>query len=214
MKATHNGTCQACGRTQAVNTRHGLLAKHGYTVDWGYFNGVCYGADHLPMEHDDSVMLRTCSQLEEMALNLETITAADITEVQAHVYSQAYGKLMPKLVGRKEYIATHEPEHMRGDIEFCNRKWLQAREAQVKRNHRQAEKYRSHIEFLKGLREERHGQELYPRDDESVERTRETGFANMRDAYARAEELKVDGWKPRVTRSGYDGVVLTATRAQ
>lgn len=38
--ATHNGTCQACGRQHAVNVKSGKLAKHGYTVDWGFFNGT------------------------------------------------------------------------------------------------------------------------------------------------------------------------------
>jgi hypothetical protein len=55
------------------------------------------------------------------------------------------------------------------------------------------------------------GQDLYPAPkEEKVERIRER-FTDIRKAYARAEELKVDGWKPRV--SGWHGdATLTATR--
>jgi hypothetical protein len=49
---THTGTCQACGRQQAVGNDTGRIAKHGYTVDWGYFNGVCHGAGKQPAEVD------------------------------------------------------------------------------------------------------------------------------------------------------------------
>lgn len=49
---THRGTCQACGHVQAVDNASQLVAKHGYTVDWGYFNGTCQGSDRKPAEHD------------------------------------------------------------------------------------------------------------------------------------------------------------------
>lgn len=48
MKATHSGSCQWCGRDQKLPG--GRLAKHGYTVKWGFFNGVCRGAEELPFE--------------------------------------------------------------------------------------------------------------------------------------------------------------------
>ena len=43
------GHCQHCGRIQAVR---GTMAKHGYTVDFGYFNGVCHGDSFQPIEKD------------------------------------------------------------------------------------------------------------------------------------------------------------------
>lgn len=46
----HRGHCPHCGRQQAV--RNGGMAKHGYTVDYGYFNGTCTGADMPPMERE------------------------------------------------------------------------------------------------------------------------------------------------------------------
>ena len=50
MAHTHTGTCQICERRQAVNVKTGRIAKHGYTVDWGFFSGTCPGSDHLPYE--------------------------------------------------------------------------------------------------------------------------------------------------------------------
>lgn len=47
---THTGECQICGRVQAVRPGSNLMAKHGYTVDWGCFSGTCWGADHLPLQ--------------------------------------------------------------------------------------------------------------------------------------------------------------------
>ena len=46
--ATHQGECQGCGRVQKLPG--GSLSLHGYTVDWGFFNGTCGGAKHLPHE--------------------------------------------------------------------------------------------------------------------------------------------------------------------
>jgi len=48
-KATHNGTCQCCGRNQAV--KKGVLAKHGYTVENGYFEGTCVGTSNKPLQN-------------------------------------------------------------------------------------------------------------------------------------------------------------------
>lgn len=47
-KSTHRGECQICGKTQMLPS--GKLAKHGYTVEEHFFNGVCSGSDHLPFE--------------------------------------------------------------------------------------------------------------------------------------------------------------------
>lgn len=42
------GNCQCCGHQQAVvNSK---MSKHGYTVAHGYFEGVCFGDRHEPMQ--------------------------------------------------------------------------------------------------------------------------------------------------------------------
>lgn len=47
-KSDFSGHCQACGRLQKLPKER--LSKHGYTVDHGYFSGVCRGAGHEPFE--------------------------------------------------------------------------------------------------------------------------------------------------------------------
>ena len=47
-KATHTGTCQICGSRQMLPD--GKLAKHGYTVPAGFFQGVCIGSGRRPLE--------------------------------------------------------------------------------------------------------------------------------------------------------------------
>ena len=47
-KATHRGTCQICHRAHKLPG--GVVAKHGYTLSFGYFAGTCRGSGHLPAE--------------------------------------------------------------------------------------------------------------------------------------------------------------------
>lgn len=46
-KTQTRGNCQRCGRQQAVR---GAVAKHGYTVEHGYLEGVCTGHLFAPLQ--------------------------------------------------------------------------------------------------------------------------------------------------------------------
>lgn len=48
------GNCQICGRQHAVV--RGAMAKHGYKVEAGYFQGICGGQYHQPLQLDRSVL--------------------------------------------------------------------------------------------------------------------------------------------------------------
>jgi hypothetical protein len=73
-KATHDGTCQVCGRAQALPG--GKLAKHGYEVaGFGYFHGVCSGADHLPLEQSRAVADQVAAELREHAASQRAAVA-------------------------------------------------------------------------------------------------------------------------------------------
>lgn len=48
-KTQTRGNCPCCGREQAV-LASGRMSKHGYTVEHGWFNGVCLGDRHAPMQ--------------------------------------------------------------------------------------------------------------------------------------------------------------------
>jgi hypothetical protein len=67
------GNCQACGRLHAV-LHSGHVAKHGYTVENHWFNGVCSGWHYPPMQDDrvatDSIVAtvrKECDELEQFA---------------------------------------------------------------------------------------------------------------------------------------------------
>lgn len=68
-KATHRGTCQCCGREQKLPG--GVLSKHGYTTEWGFFEGTCTGAGRLPLEKDRSWLDATVENLRAEADVLE-----------------------------------------------------------------------------------------------------------------------------------------------
>jgi hypothetical protein len=60
-KATHRGNCQVCGHQQHVVGA--TLAKHGYTVEWGFFNGVCRGSGKKPVQVERSLTDQTVIDL-------------------------------------------------------------------------------------------------------------------------------------------------------
>lgn len=66
---THRGHCQRCGSIQAVDVDHNSIAKHGYTVDFGFFNGVCDGSDYTPLEVDKSITEQTILDLTDFVEN-------------------------------------------------------------------------------------------------------------------------------------------------
>jgi hypothetical protein len=79
------GNCQCCGRQQAV--KNGSMAKHGYTVDHGWFNGVCFGERYAPMQvsrtHTDKIIADITAEIPELLKKAEQVVM---------------GKLLPKTV--------------------------------------------------------------------------------------------------------------------
>jgi hypothetical protein len=74
---TNRGTCQVCGRLQAIDNATGIVAKHGYKVaGYHFFMGVCPGARYLPAEKDLTVTHRIMEQLTEQALQDDADAAA------------------------------------------------------------------------------------------------------------------------------------------
>lgn len=83
-KATHYGTCQACGRLQLLPG--GRLSDHGYELQHGFRNGVCMGAGHLPLEVSCDIVESSiaaasarCAQAREDADNIEALPYGDLT---------------------------------------------------------------------------------------------------------------------------------------
>ena len=79
------GNCQLCGHQQA--TTGFAMAKHGYTVEHGWFAGVCHGEQHAPLQKDRSVADRVIAQVRAEAAEL--VVKADKVKV---------GSISPKVV--------------------------------------------------------------------------------------------------------------------
>ena len=62
-KATHIGSCQACGNVQKLPG--GKLSLHGYDVRWHFFNGVCRGAKELPYEQSFDLIEKFIEQAQD-----------------------------------------------------------------------------------------------------------------------------------------------------
>lgn len=158
-KATHNGHCQVCGRTQAVNSKTGRLAKHGYTVDWGFFNGVCHGSGNLPLEVDTTVTKTTIEKLTKESDRLLALTVSDINEVIISVYDKNRGKSIPTKFNRESFDKWKADNGMR----VLYTTWESSQENTLRCYKSQAKQLVLHKIFLEDLITTVHGQQLIER---------------------------------------------------
>lgn len=87
-KATHLGTCQACGRLQMLPS--GLLAAHGYEISHGFQNGVCMGTGHLPYEVSTDLIESSINHALTNADRLDRDAAAHLVLPGTWVAHQVY----------------------------------------------------------------------------------------------------------------------------
>tara|TARA_R110000868_G_scaffold19939_6_gene85041 strand:- start:2688 stop:3326 length:639 start_codon:yes stop_codon:yes gene_type:complete len=194
--ATHSGTCQACGRQHAVNVKTGKLAKHGYTVDWGFFNGTCQGSGHLPLQQDIKLNLEIINALYNLAANLEEEADGEILKVSAQVGYSDYdnrGSRKPvyQLVDRERFDSPEVRRYTYGSFD-------RAVELTRHRLRHQATQFRAHAAELAALREQVHGTDLIAREVEAP--IKREYFNSYREAYARVEALKAAGHKAQQRR--------------
>lgn len=75
------GNCQCCGRQQAVVGS--MMSKHGYTVDHGWFSGVCSGRNHVPLqvsrEHTDIIVAQVRADIPKLIADADGVKAGVIT---------------------------------------------------------------------------------------------------------------------------------------
>jgi hypothetical protein len=198
MTATHNGTCQACGRVQAIRA-NGLLAKHGYTTEYGFFNGTCSGSDHPPLElqtgHNEQVVIR----LREWADKQEAVAAGEILEVPVTRRKYINGKTI-KTIEALDQAAYEADRSLYG-------RWEHAVESYRYQLRGSASQARISADELVRLRSEVHGQPVKPRATE-LPIVREH-VSTYREAYARVQALKAEGIDARQRRDNYRGFTIT-----
>ena len=195
-KHTHRGHCQVCGAQQAVDNKTGMLAKHGYTVESGWFTGECPGSHELPLEHDHTMTDNIIGDLTRQGDRIEQQIADGITEVPYHYTvtdGSAYGKIKKMVVITEATI-----ESVFADIgaRYNSMSWENAHDQQLWKLKRQVTFLRDHCEMMGKLIEKRHGADLVP--VERIERIAKD-FADHADAHEWVQSMKADGWKGRIT---------------
>ena len=89
------GHCQCCGRQQAVVS--GTMSKHGYTVENGWFQGVCSGDCHEPMQVSRTTADRIIADVR-----------AEVVVLLAKADQVLAGKLKPTKVVRGQCMKPYE----------------------------------------------------------------------------------------------------------
>lgn len=174
-KATHNGTCQACGRQQA--NRASGLAHHGYTTEHGYFQGVCGGSYHAPLEESHGVLDQTVdvlrarverlrkSQTVETVLVAGPLPATYRAEPHAkdveHVHFSTEHNFRTRL-GNDPQLQSHlrRSYYCHGDLAAL---WVAIAKRRAANQKSRADAFESHANMLEALKAERFGKELIER---------------------------------------------------
>ena len=197
MAHTHTGTCQLCGREHAINVKTGEIAKHGYTVDYGFFSGTCRGAEYQPLQISRAHLDTNIERWEEKA-NIELAkTAADIATVPVSVLvtNGAFGSYREKrMMDEEAYnkcLLAGKDMNSRSNPTFA-----EAVETYLTYTiHRRATGLLAHCEDMKVRATAILGTDLFPVKAEK--KNRET-FECYRDAFAFSETLKDQGIKTRI----------------
>lgn len=154
-KATHNGTCQVCGNVQAVKAS-GKLAKHGYTTEYGFFNGTCQGSDKAPLENSTDCLDKTVGELNNEAIRIRGLEASSIEKVllrmpRASVWVQ----------GAQSYFT--EDNFNEADLRGLPKEWNELQVRELNRLNRMVDQLVAHSALLLRLKTDRFGQSLYKR---------------------------------------------------
>jgi hypothetical protein len=131
---------------------NGVLAKHGYTVDWGFFNGTCTGAEVKPLEHEKTLTESIIKQLRAQAL-INDKRAADL---KSGAVEPVWFNRTRDAVTRK-YVDTN---CSRADLDDYSAQ--QQTIAATYRAENTAKHERSHAAMLEKLIVSRHGKALMP----------------------------------------------------
>jgi len=98
------------------------LAKHGYTVDYGQFNGTCRGSDHQPVQTERSLTDATIEGLGKFAVECDE-AAAKMKAGTAHPNLIRTGEKLNRETNRYEpvYITWKEgtPDQQRRALEVA-----------------------------------------------------------------------------------------------
>lgn len=108
---THKGHCQVCGAMHAVDNSHNGLAKHGYDVSYGFFNGTCSGADNLPIQLDRTIADKTVDQLKLQIIDMNDQLATNGEWTPETVYGYMLDGKNVSLLRRSNFFSLTDGIH-------------------------------------------------------------------------------------------------------
>jgi len=74
MAATHSGHCQICGRPHKI-IAGSRIATHGYTIQYGWQMGACFGSKRKPYELSNDALLEAIESAKRYIATTETAIA-------------------------------------------------------------------------------------------------------------------------------------------
>ena len=188
MTHTHKGTCQLCGRTHAVNNKTGVIAKHGYTVDYGFFNGTCGGSDFLPLQKDREELDLQVKAWERIANKQLETTISDIKSVP--VQGRQNGVWKTVIMTESEYVEAHLAQHYAPNFE-------RAAQIQLANIHSRAKGLLDHSADMKALADKTFGTELFPVKEDIKQVKQFPSYAEANEFFL---ALKAEGIKASIRR--------------
>lgn len=175
-KATHQGSCQVCGRLQKLPD--GVLAKHGYNVTFGFFNGTCWGSGHKPFEK-----------------------AFDLVQKSVNLATEQRDRLLQAVAELESAPITNEAPFYRYITAKTRREYSGYREEIVKLCLNSVSERVWDIEFSDGKREPGFRYSLYGTLEEIVNKLRSERIEQYnkdienRNSYIRWQQHRIDTWK-------------------
>jgi len=196
-KHTHRAHCQVCGAQQAVDNKTGMLAKHGYTVEHGFFEGECPGSHNLPIEVDHTMTDNIIEDLGRQADRIEAQIAVGIKMVPYRYEVMEGGVRVKKMVKLTE-------DNIESVFAELGKIYYFSWEEEVERYEWTLKKQiiflRGHCEMMTDMIAKRHGADMIP--VERVERQSKK-FADRTEAKAWLDSLKAEGWTGRIQTNMY-----------
>lgn len=108
-KHTHRGHCQVCLRIQAIDMGTGLVAKHGYNVNEGYFKGTCPGSGkaslHTERVHTDEMIVAYFERARDETTKVAELAAG--TRTLSEAWNGEYFKATVKR-GNRTYTTNEQ----------------------------------------------------------------------------------------------------------
>lgn len=146
VKKQQRGNCQCCGKQQAV-LASGVMSKHGYTVDNGWFNGVCDGQNYEPMQVSREVSDKIADQI-----------LAECVELEKKAVAYKEGRAHPKMIKLAVYARNANP--MVSWDEADEYKQAHGLQVAIFALESRARMGRSFVKSLFGVADKAHGQPL------------------------------------------------------